>query len=141
MNTAQYDRISFSEMFDNSINKYSAEECFRSLQTHFACNRAKFKESSMWLARLDILASPVIHYLIEIRDSRKIRVTHKDFLNTLDMHKIAEIVRSEQLSDDVKSRLEGYLERIQYHHYEAQGEQSHEVQNFCMKSAIELLFE
>ena len=90
---------------------------------------------------MDLLAFPVIYYLIEIRDTHKKVVTHKDFFNFLDMHKIAETLENETISEETKTKLEMYLTKIGYYHGQESGADHHKVQNFCMSIALKDFFD
>lgn len=141
MTTTINNNVSFTESFDHYILQYSAAQMCEFLEQRFLNNRKRFEEDRMWLSRMDLLAFPVIYYLIEVRDTRKTIVTHKDFFNFLDMHKIADILEKETISAETKTRLDTYLKKIEYYHGQASGADHHKVRNFCMSMALKDFFD
>lgn len=141
MTITSNDKVSFTKSFDHHILQHSAAQMCEFLEQRYLSNRKHFDQDRMWLSRMDLLAFPVIYYLIEIRDTRKKIVTHKDFFNFLDMHKIAEALEKETISEDTKMRLEMYLKKIGYYHGQESGDDHHIVQNFCMSIALKDFFD
>jgi hypothetical protein len=130
----------FDRVFDKALKDCSYDQMCNILRTYIRTSQSVDKNDLMWLYRTDILAFPVLRYIIEKRDSG-VAVTHVDFIECLHMDKIHEILQQEQLSDYCHASLEYYLRNIRYEHNEDGVPHVDNVQNFCMRGAIARLFE